>query len=437
MGNSGDSQLPLVHSFHLARAIIERVKNGEAPFYSQYLLNPNMDAAADIQLVLVAFIGISALRLLLSGAHHPRWRNVASIFKYLFKHHTKPKRESKFCENFWYTCWHTFSFTFGLYVLYREALTSEAPGWTRLLVRERDVKWYWFPTPSETLLHGNQGWPVFPITPLMRTYYLTELAFWLSCIFFLWIETIRHDFHALLLHHVVTCVLILFSYVCSFWRVGAVILLTHNFADIVLYSAKSVYYTTCFPSLVDGLFVVFVVVFFASRLVFFPLFCLRPALDSSHWSTWTQGVISRHWDIPGGIGLPLFLCVLQILHIFWFGLIIKMVIRTVKDKLVSQQGDIRSDDELEDAPDESDQDVDDDDVLSDAEPSSARSSTSSDSVDQRMHMSSLPGVRAPARDSEEEEELSPERHRPIPSRHRDVKGKQGLRRRRNTPQGSS
>lgn len=301
----------LAHRFDIAQTIIRRVREGQAPFYSQYLLNPNMKVN-DIYVVVIAFFCISSLRFILSGAHHPRWRNTPSVFKFFFKKYTKPKRESKFCENLWYTCWHTFSFSFGLYTLYTEALTTDAPGWSRLLVREREVKWYWFPTPSEVVLHNNPGWPLFPITPLMRAYYLVELAFWLSCILFLWIETIRHDFHALFLHHFVTCTLILFSYVGSFWRIGTVILLTHNFADVVLYSAKTVYYTVCFPSLVDALFVIFVIVFFVSRLVFFPLFCVRPAMASSSWSSWTNGIVKGHWDIPGGIALPLFLCVLQV-----------------------------------------------------------------------------------------------------------------------------
>lgn len=115
-----------------------------------------------------------------------------------------------------------------------------------------------------------------------------------------------------MLHHTVTCILILFSYTCSFWRIGTVILVTHDVADILLYSAKSVHYTRMSGKVVDTMFLVFVVGFFVSRLIFFPLFCVRPALDSSSFEAWMKGVITSHWQIPGGIALPCALCVLQV-----------------------------------------------------------------------------------------------------------------------------
>lgn len=61
----------------------------------------------------------------------------------------------------------------GLVVLYKEALTPEQPGWTRMLMRDFDVRWYWFPTAAEERLLGNTGWPLFPVSAAMRMYYLT------------------------------------------------------------------------------------------------------------------------------------------------------------------------------------------------------------------------------------------------------------------------
>lgn len=81
---------------------------------------------------------------------------------------------------------------------------------------------------------------------------------------------------------------------------------------IVVCSAKAIHYTRTPSMVVDLLFLLFVIGFFLSRLVFFPLFCLRPALDAGKFQEWTGGVVSSHWYIPGGIALPGFLCVLQV-----------------------------------------------------------------------------------------------------------------------------
>lgn len=84
---------------------------------------------------------------------------------------------------------------------------------------------------------------------------------------------------------------------------------------------------------------------------------------------------------------------------------------------MSQQGDIRSDDELDQATEYENQEpaaVENDHVVSDGEESSS-SSSEGGMMDQRMHMSSLPGVRAPASDSEES---SPKRWEAAAQHHR-------------------
>lgn len=78
---------------------------------------------------------------------------------------------------FRYSCWHTFSFCFGVYVLNAEALTPKAPGWTRLLVQDFDLSWYWFPTVAEVKLLGSKGWPMLPVSSIMKTYYLTGSSY--------------------------------------------------------------------------------------------------------------------------------------------------------------------------------------------------------------------------------------------------------------------
>lgn len=89
-------------------------------------------------------------------------------------------------------------------------------------------------------------------------------------------------------------------------------MLSHFFWGSCIRSAKAVHYTRTPSMVVDFLFLAFVAGFFFSRLVFFPLFCLRPALDATKLQEWTNGMISSLWHIPGGVTLPGFLCVLQV-----------------------------------------------------------------------------------------------------------------------------
>jgi hypothetical protein len=327
---------PLIHRFDIALRAVEEVQNGNAPFYTQYLLKPDLNIKEDIRTATILFGIICIVRLIVSGIHRKSWKNFPCLARLLFQKIVIPAKSLKFHENFWYyivfcyiffcitfffssryTCWHTCSFLFGLYVLIDEAMTEDNPGWTRMLVKGFDSKWFWFPTPAEIVIKHNSGWPYLIMSPLVRLYYITEFSFWTSCAIFLWFETYRSDFYALLLHHGITSALLLGSYTLSFWRIGCVILVTHDIADIFLYLVKCLFYMTKFSYLISPMFLLFTFVFFVSRLIFFPFFCLKPALDTRMWGDWTQRVVTSHWQIPGGLMLPACLSMLQV-RIFFF-----------------------------------------------------------------------------------------------------------------------
>ena len=383
----------LVHRFDVALNAVKAVREGKAPFYSQYFLNPTFNSYNDGRTLFCILCVISLVRFVVSGVNRPTFKNFPCLFRILFSKYVKPKSQLKFAENFWYACWHMASFFFGIYVMYVEGMTSESPGWTRLLITQRDSKWFWFPTPAEIRLKNSMGWPFLPMSPLVRLYYLTELAFWLSCVFFITSETIRSDFYALALHHVITCVLIFFSYTCSYWRNGCVVLVTHDIADIFLYILKSLFCLTTLSGLVNSVFILFVIVFFVSRLIFFPLFCLRSAFDTRLWRLWTNNVIKTYWDIPCGVILPGFLCTLQVLHIFWFSLILKIAYRTLNKETGGKPVDVRSD--------ASESDSDHGSKVKDKK----SDSSFSDEYNEPAQLSSLPGVRVPASDSDISEDI--------------------------------
>ena len=65
-------------------------------------------------------------------------------------------------------------------------------------------------------------------------YYMIELSFYWSLLFFQFMDTRRKDFWQMLAHHIVTLLLIHFSWITNFVRIGTLIMLLHDFADIFL-----------------------------------------------------------------------------------------------------------------------------------------------------------------------------------------------------------
>ena len=184
------------------------------------------------------------------------------------------------------------------------------------------------------------GVPFHPLCPKLKFFFMVELGSYLHQL--LWTEVKRKDALEMIIHHIVTILLIGFSYSCNFWRIGCVIMVIHDIADVFLESAKCCNYiktigkrdwagTCC-----DVLFGCFALSFFITRLVIFP--------GHIGWSVWSEGPLPpRNWW--GALSFYIFLLiVLQILHIFWFSTIAKMIYKLVTTGI---EKDERSDDDSE------------------------------------------------------------------------------------------
>lgn len=232
----------------------------------------------------------------------------------------KPERIRKMHENLWYSVWHIISF-----VLVMKQLMKES-SWFSPMLRSWDSRW---------TLYG------FPhtIQESADAIYLLELSFWVSCLFFMAVETVRKDFVELLVHHIATITLISLSYTYGYYRIGLVVMAIHDVGDIFLYSAKLCNYLEL-KTLTNILFVIFVLVFFVSRLVIFPL-VIRVS-----WGPLTGDLPQFDYRFArGSLILPSMLTVLQGLHCMWFGLIVKMVWKMAHTENKQVEGDIRSDEE--------------------------------------------------------------------------------------------
>lgn len=236
------------------------------------------------------------------------------------KHTLQKKKIVKFVEALWrfilYSCL--------LFVGYQTLFVPGTVSWVQ------DTKNLW------------TDWPFLPVHEPTILYYLSELAVYFH--FLHWTDVQRSDSLEMLVHHFATIGLIVFSYISNFTRVGTVILLLHDTSDVFLESAKCFNYVSKAPGrkwasvFCDTLFAMFAVSFFVTRLVLFP----RNVL----YSVLVEGPNALGSDFPGFLVFVGLLLVLQLLHVFWFYLIARMVVKLFTGGI---EKDIRSDDDEEGA----------------------------------------------------------------------------------------
>ncbi|KAG2292520.1 hypothetical protein Bca52824_039189 [Brassica carinata] len=207
------------------------------------------------------------------------------------------KKIVKFKESVW-KCLCSFSIeTLALYVTYKEP-------WFK------DTRCFW-------LGPGDQIWPDQKIKLKMKGLYMFVGGLNVYSLFalFFW-ETRRSDFKVMIVHHIVTSFLIILSYVFSFARIGSVILALHEISDVFLEIGKMCKYS--------GLE--------AMTSLSFILFLL----------SYESIKVKLEWDKKHTMetGLPLtvyyvfntLLWCLQILHIYWWVLICRVLISQIRSK---------------------------------------------------------------------------------------------------------
>ncbi|XP_035489980.2 ceramide synthase 2-like [Scophthalmus maximus] len=192
-----------------------------------------------------------------------------------------------------------------------------------------DRPWFW---------DHRECWRQYPLQPMERAhywYYMLELGFYSSLLLRISVDIKRKDFKEQVIHHLATIFLLSFSYCANYIRVGTLVMLLHDSSDILLESAKMFNYGTGWRKTCDAVFVVFAVVFLVTRLVIFPSRIIHTTL-----------VLSMDVFEPfvGFYFFNVLLMVLQVLHIFWASLILRMVHKLLKGKL---EKDERSDEESE------------------------------------------------------------------------------------------
>jgi ceramide synthetase len=197
------------------------------------------------------------------------------------------------------------------------------------------------PSPVSWILNSDEfwnDWPMHGLTKSISFYYQVELGAYFHQL--LWTEVSRSDAAEMIVHHFVTIFLVVLSYLLNFTRIGTAILLLHDSADVFLESAKVFNYISKSPGgdwskvICDALFGAFAVTFFVTRLVFYPKHILYSVVVTAQQ---LFGFSPAYWIFTA------LLATLQVLHIFWFYLISRMLYVVLFSGGVDK--DIRSDDD--------------------------------------------------------------------------------------------
>ncbi|EFH66929.1 hypothetical protein ARALYDRAFT_890127 [Arabidopsis lyrata subsp. lyrata] len=221
------------------------------------------------------------------------------------------KKIVKFKESAW-KCLCSFSVeALALYVTYKEP-------WFK------DTRCFWL-GPGDQIWLKMKGMYMF--VGGLNVYAFFALFFW---------ETRRSDFKVMLVHHIVTSFLIILSYVFRFARIGSVILALHEISDVFLEIGKMCKYSGA-EAMTSVSFVLFFLSWTALRLIYYPFWIL--------WSTSYESIKVKmeYWDkknlMETGPNLMVFYYVfntllycLQILHIYWWILIYRVLISQIRAK---------------------------------------------------------------------------------------------------------
>eukprot|EP00123_Amoebidium_parasiticum_P002258 comp13505_c0_seq1/m.9049 comp13505_c0_seq1/g.9049 ORF comp13505_c0_seq1/g.9049 comp13505_c0_seq1/m.9049 type:complete len:349 (-) comp13505_c0_seq1:225-1271(-) len=162
------------------------------------------------------------------------------------------------------------------------------------------------------------------------TLYMIQLGFYTSSVVTTFLfERERKDYYIMQTHHFVTICLISFSYAFRFHKIGLAVLYVHDLCDVLLDTAKIFNYCkkrngktyTTYGRLADFFFIMFL----GSWVYFrFYLFVTRVLYSSAYVSLITVS------DSVIFVGFNAFLHTLLLMHIYWFALALRVVVKVIK-----------------------------------------------------------------------------------------------------------
>lgn len=158
---------------------------------------------------------------------------------------------------------------------------------------------------------------------------MISMAFYWSLTFSQCFDNKRKDFWQMFVHHVLTLTLIALSWICNLHRIGSLVLLVHDCADIFLEAAKSLKYANL-QKACDIIFGIFTVTWIITRLMLYPRIIYSSSVEAPQ-------ILPMY---PVYYIFNSLLMALLVLHLIWSYMILQIVIQTIRAG--QMEGDVRS-----------------------------------------------------------------------------------------------
>lgn len=155
-------------------------------------------------------------------------------------------------------------------------------------------------------------------------YYMISMSFYWALTVSQFNDIKRKDFWQMFIHHIVTLLLLSLSWVCNLHRVGSLVLIVHDCADIFLEAAKITKYAN-YQKLCDCIFAFFTLIWIVTRLGFYPRIIYSSSVEAP-----TILPMFPAYYIFNSL-LILLLC----LHVAWTYLILKIAHTALKSGQVN------------------------------------------------------------------------------------------------------
>ena len=156
--------------------------------------------------------------------------------------------------------------------------------------------------------------------PLFNFYYNLSLAYFVCDFIFLFISERQSDFINMLLHHICTISLIIFSFITNYSNIGSLVIFCHMESDILLHATRFLLQTDQ-----SILLITIVGVIFVSNFIYMRQFVFGEMIYTIYkYVTWKWGIITHM--------LWLFLVILYIMHVRWSWILLYKTSELVCDK---------------------------------------------------------------------------------------------------------
>ncbi|KAI3441387.1 uncharacterized protein J3R85_002674 [Psidium guajava] len=188
-----------------------------------------------------------------------------------------------------------------------------------------------------------RGWPNQELKLSLRLFYMCQCGFYIYSIAALltW-ETRRKDFAVMMSHHAITIILIGYSFLTRFFRIGSIILALHDASDVLMEAAKVFKYSEK-EFRASLCFALFAISWLVLRLIFFPFWVIK----ATSYHVREVVPLSEFYGCSLYYIFNTMLLTLLVFHIYWWVLIYSMIMKQLENRGKVGE-DIRSDSEDDD-----------------------------------------------------------------------------------------